>query len=94
MTDIAIHHDTGIRRFEAVVEGFSCVLDYGLSAGRMVIRHTGVPSAVGGRGIAGQLVRTAMDWARAQGLRVVPQCTYAAEFVARHREYDDIVDAS
>lgn len=92
MTDLDIRHDAAIRRFEAVVDGYSCVLDYAVSGGRMLIRHTGVPSAVGGRGIAAALVRAAMDWARAAGMRVVPQCSYAAEFVARHREYDDIVD--
>ncbi len=92
MADIDITHHTGDRRFEAVVDGYSCVLDYSLSGGRMLIRHTGVPTAVGGRGIAGQLVRAAMDWARQEGLRVVPQCSYAADFIERHREYDDIVD--
>lgn len=92
MDDIQITQDTRIGRFQAVVEGHACVLDYALSGGRMVIRHTGVPTAVGGRGIAARLVRAAMDWARAEGLRVVPQCSYAADFVARHRDYDDIVD--
>lgn len=92
MQAIEIHHDASARRFETHVEGHACVLDYGLSGGRMIIRHTGVPTAVGGRGIAARLVRAAMDWARGAGLRVVPQCAYAADFVQRHREYDDIVD--
>lgn len=92
MSDPVIQHDPSLRRFETMVEGHECMLDYALSGGRMLIRHTGVPSAVGGRGIAAALVRAALDWARGEGLRVVPQCSYAAAFVERHREYDDILD--
>jgi predicted GNAT family acetyltransferase len=92
MASIDIHHLPEHNRFEALVEGQSCVLDYTLSAGRMVIRHTGVPSAVGGRGIGGALVQAAMEWARAAGLRVLPRCSYASAYLERHREFDDIVD--
>ena len=41
-------------------------------AGQITILHTGVPPAIGGRGIAGELVRTALDWAKAEGLKVAP----------------------
>lgn len=92
MHDPDIHHDGGNHRFEAVVDGHACVLEYALADGRMRILHTGVPAAVGGRGIAARLVRAALDWARREGLRVVAQCDYAAAYLARHGEYDDIVD--
>lgn len=94
MDDIDIRHDPRGHRFEAMVDGHRCLLDYALSEGHMAIRHTEVPSVVGGRGIAGKLMRAALAWARAEGLRVLPQCSYAADFVERHREYDDIVDRS
>jgi predicted GNAT family acetyltransferase len=92
MEDISIQHDARQHRFEAKVDGHACVLEYRMQAGRMLITHTGVPAAVGGRGIAGRLVQAALDWARAQGLRVVAQCSYAASFVARHPQYADLVD--
>ena len=41
-------------------------------AGQITILHTGVPPAIGGRGIAGELVRTALDWAKAAGLEGAP----------------------
>ena len=39
------------------------------------------------------LVRTALDSARAAGRRVVPQCSYVARFIAKHPEYQLLVDA-
>jgi uncharacterized protein len=88
---VDIHHQPALGRFLAEVDGHACVLEYTVSGGRMVIEHTRVPQAVGGRGIAGSLVRAALEWARATGLRVVPQCPYAAAYMQRHHEFDDLL---
>ncbi len=53
----------------------------------MMIAHTGVPSRVGGRGIAGALVQAALDEARERGWKVRPVCSYAAVWMQRHPEY-------
>ena len=58
----------------------------------MTITHTGVPPAVGGRGIAGALVQAAFDWARGAKRKVVPACSYAAQWARKHPEYSDLVD--
>jgi predicted GNAT family acetyltransferase len=39
------------------------------------------------------LVRAALNYARANGLRVIPVCPFARAFLARHPEYADLVDA-
>ncbi len=79
------------QRFEVHVEGVRCVLDYHLTGTTMTISHTGVPSAVGGRGIAAALTRAALDHARSAGWKVVPACSYAARYLAQHPEYADLV---
>jgi hypothetical protein len=86
-----IRHDTAARRFEAVVDGEHCLLDYELADGVMTITHTRVPEAVGGRGVASALVRAALDEARGQGWRVVPACSYAAVWLRRHPDYQDLL---
>lgn len=86
-----VRHDAAARRFEVIVDGHTCELDYRLSGSVMTITHTGVPSAVGGRGIAARLVTAAFDVARTAGWRVVPACSYAAVFVRRHPEYADLL---
>jgi uncharacterized protein len=88
-----LHYDPAARRFSTRLDGQEAELVYSLRDGRMVIDHTGVPEAIGGRGIAGALVRAALDHARAQGWRVVPACSYSAAYVQRHSEYADLVDA-
>ena len=87
-----ISHDAASHRFTTQADGHEAELVYRLRGQSLVIEHTGVPEAIGGRGIAGDLVRTALEYARAQGLRVVPACSYSAEFVKRHPEYADLVD--
>ena len=82
-----IKHDASAQRFETVVEGVTCELDYTLRDKVMTITHTGVPSSVGGRGIAAALVLTAFEVARHEGWKVVPACSYAAVWVQRHPEF-------
>lgn len=88
---IEISHSPAEHRFEVLVDGVSCILDYTLSHNVMTITHTVVPPAVGGRGIAAELVRTAMETARAQQWKVIPACSYSAVWVQRHPDYADVL---
>lgn len=86
-----IQHDRSAHRFSTQVDGADCELDYTLAAGVMTITHTGVPPAVGGRGIAAALVQEAFATARSEGWKVMPACSYAAAWLERHPEYRDLV---
>ncbi|MEI2415678.1 GNAT family N-acetyltransferase [Orrella sp. JC864] len=86
-----VHHHPEHSRFEAEVDGHLCVLDYLLHERTMTITHTGVPAAVGGRGIAADLTRVALDTAQAQGWKVVPACSYAAAYLRRHPQYQGLL---
>ncbi|MFA5489484.1 MAG: GNAT family N-acetyltransferase [Candidimonas sp.] len=87
----AIEHNAGQQRFEYVEDGALCVLDYELLQNVMAITHTGVPQPVGGRGIAADLARHALDTARANGWKVRPVCTYVDAYMRRHPEYQDLL---
>ena len=50
-----IHHDRAARRFVVVRDGHEAWLDYELAGRTLVITHTIVPAAIGGRGIASPL---------------------------------------
>ena len=88
--EVVVRHNTAESRFEAIVDGFLSVADYGLSDGQMVMTHTFVPPDLRGRGVAEKLVRAAMEHARAERLRVVPACSYVGAFLQRHPEYRDL----
>ena len=90
MNGIAIRHDAQRQRFETEVEGHAARLEYHLKGDVLVIVHTGVPEAIGGRGIAGKLVQAAVDFAQAHGLKIDPRCAYAEAWMRRHPQYDDL----
>lgn len=85
-----VRHHPERQRFETTVDGHDCEIDYRLSNGIMTITHTGVPRAVEGRGIAGEMTRFALETARTKGWKVVPACSYAAAFMSRHPEFNDL----
>jgi uncharacterized protein len=85
-----IRHDASVHRFETVVDGVHCELDYTLRDAVMTITHTGVPSSVGGRGIAAALVLAAFETAREEGWKVVPACSYASVWIKRHPEFAEL----
>ena len=86
-----ITHHPDIGRFACVVDGLMCEADYRPLNGVMHMTHTGVPRALEGRGIAAQLVHAALTWAREQGLKVQPVCSYVAVYIRRHPEWQDLV---
>ena len=79
-----VDHDALAHRFTTDVEGRRAVLDYTISGDVMTITHTVVPRAIGGRGVAGELMRAALSAARAAGWKVVPACSYAAAYMIKH----------
>lgn len=58
----------------------------------VVFTHTEVGSAYEGQGVAGTLVRRALDDVRAEGLSVVPRCPFVKSYIERHcEEYGRLV---
>lgn len=90
-TPVTIVHRPEIGRFEALVDGLVCEADYQLIKSVVWMTHTGVPRELEGRGIAAQLVAAALTWARSQGHKVKPQCSYVAAYLRRHPEYADLL---
>lgn len=86
----SVVHDISRDCFETYVQGLRCELDYVLDGRVMRITHTGVPRSLEGRGIAAELVRTALSWARTQGLSVDPVCSYVGVYMRRHPEWADL----
>lgn len=71
-------------RLEYRADGELAELVYRRRAGRLVLVHTGVPDALGGRGVGGMLVRAALGKAAAEGMTVVPLCPFARSWLERH----------
>ena len=92
-TPVTVVHNPAASRYEATVDGHLAVAEYTLDGARQTFTHTFVPGELRGRGIAEQLVRTALADARAAGRRIVPQCSYVARYVERHPEFQALVES-
>lgn len=55
--------------------------------------HTGVPSAIGGRGVGKALVQAMVEDARQTGYKVVPGCPFVAKLFERRPEWAEGVQA-
>ncbi|HYE95598.1 MAG TPA: GNAT family N-acetyltransferase [Rubricoccaceae bacterium] len=90
---VAVRHAPEARRFEADGDGGLAVLEYlGPRDGRVVFTHTGVPEEDEGEGIGSALAKAALDWAQAEGLRVLPLCPFVAAYLRRHPAYQPLVE--
>ncbi len=79
-----VDHERAANRFTTVVDGHAARLDYTLSGKVMNITHTLVPPEIGGRGIAADLMRAALDTAKAEGWSVNPVCSYAVAYMRKN----------
>lgn len=87
------HHDQGNRgEYHAAVSDNAAIgrLTYVREGDVLVADHTIVPPAIGGRGIAGELVRALVADARANGWKIRPVCSYVVAMFQRHPEWADL----
>jgi predicted GNAT family acetyltransferase len=91
-----ISHDQQHHRFTTRIEGHDAYLEYELSGDDMAITHTRVPPAIGGRGVAAQLMQAALAAAKDNHWNVVPVCSYAVAYMKRHpsdeQHREDLLD--
>ncbi|NOT49379.1 MAG: N-acetyltransferase [Acidobacteria bacterium] len=57
----------------------------------IVIDHTEVDEKLGGQGIGKKLVAAAVDFARANGLKIKPLCPYTRKVIEATPEYQDVL---
>lgn len=88
---IVVEHLPARGRFQARVDGRLCVADYRRSGGHLQMIHTEVAPELQGRGIAAALVEAALTYARANGLKVEPLCSYVRSYMRRHPQTQDLI---
>jgi len=89
--NVKIVNNETTSRFETQVDGKTAFLAYRRADKTVVFEHTEVPPALEGRGLAARLTRTALEYAKSQQLRVIPQCSYVASYIRKHPEYQELV---
>lgn len=67
---------------------------YRARPGLIAFVHTEVDERLQGRGLAGRLIRFALEDARTRGLAVLPFCPFVKGFIERHREFEALVPSA
>ena len=79
-------------RFELEEDGETAYLEFELDkAGWITLWHTEVPGPLRGRGIAGVLAKTALEYARDHLLKVDVICPMVASYLAKNPEFQGLV---
>ena len=87
-----VRDNAAVQRYELFVdERLIGIADYHRVDDAVVLPHTVIELGERGRGWGDALVGAALDDIRRQGLRIVPQCWFVAEFVEQHPHYSDLV---
>jgi hypothetical protein len=81
---LQINHDSLAHQLSAKLEAQTGLLDYELDGSVMRITHIRVPRPIGGRGVAKELMQSALDLAAANEWTVTPICAYAVAYMKKH----------
>ncbi len=82
-------------QFEGVFEnGEKATLQYRWLKASMVLMHTLVPAALRGTGAGSAIVKYALEYARANQLKIIVYCHFVTKYMQSHPEYNDLLDAA
>lgn len=86
-----ISHNEQGKRFETTIDGYTGYISYQERGDKLVYDHTIVPQELGGRGVGSALVKEALNHARENNKKVVPQCSFVASYIDKHPDYQDLL---
>ena len=88
-----ISDNAAFHRFEVHVDGETAIVVYERAGDLLRLIHTEVPQAPEGKGVGSKLVSLVLRFAQENKLSVVPLCPFVTQYIKRHPEYSEIVDA-
>lgn len=87
----SVTDNAALSRYELTVGDDVAFIDHVGEGDAVAFVHTKVPESMAGKGVGSRLVKGALEDARSRGLKIVPRCPFVREYVARHPEYQDII---
>ena len=79
-------------QFEIHVGDQLARLKYRIGEETIELIHTEVPKSLSGRGFGAQLAHTALEFAAAHRLQVIPTCPYVQTYLKRHPDYSKLTE--
>ena len=90
-TDYTLIHNEAECQYEYHIEGHLARVVYEDKEGVLHLTHTFVPKELGGRGIAGALVKDVMEDIEKRSLRMKPGCSYIVAYVEKHPKHEKLL---
>ena len=87
-----VRHRPEAHRYELSVGRLTAFTEYRDEDGRRIFYHTFVPPELRRKGLAGAVVRRALNDSRAENRRVRPDCSYVAGFIQKNPEFKVLLD--
>jgi predicted GNAT family acetyltransferase len=84
-------HENEDKRFVINLEGNEVYVEYTMTGSEINLYHTFTDPALRGKGLAAQVVRAALEFAKENNLKVVPTCSYVHAFITKNKEYQELV---
>jgi uncharacterized protein len=91
VSDVVVERQPDQSRFYTEVDGWEGELVYQQIGAVITFLHTLVADELEGQGVGSSLARAGLDYARQQGLQVVPSCPFVRGYIERHQEYAGLV---
>ena len=88
---VEIKHIPEKSKFLASLEGENAEITYDLSQNTIDFLHTFVPEKFRGEGVAEEMARFSLDYARKNNLKVIASCRFVASYIKRHEAYQDLL---
>ncbi|KRE07686.1 acetyltransferase [Bosea sp. Root670] len=79
-------------RFELSLDGGTALVAYRRDGERLVLIHTEVPAELSGQGVGSKLAKGVFELLRASKRKAVVRCEFLKGWIAKHPEYNDVVD--
>lgn len=83
--------NTARSRFELIEQGHTAYADYKREGGILSLKYVFSPEALRGQGTAARLMDGITARARAENLKILPICGYAAAWLRKHKEHHDLI---
>ncbi|MBS1844404.1 MAG: N-acetyltransferase [Actinobacteria bacterium] len=92
MAEPEVVDDKEQSRYEVHLDGETvAIADYVKQPGTVSFTHTETLAGHKRRGLAGRMIDRALRDAEAEGLAVIPFCSFVSDYIAGHEELRDLV---
>lgn len=87
----ALSYNAALARYEMPIDQYVVYADVRREDDVLTIKYVYAPPELRGTGAASRFMQALIDQVRAESLKVIPVCGYAASWIARHQDAQDLL---